>query len=279
MEVYFDFIKKVFLTFGFDIENRYKGRPRVSIPLKILKFSILIYLFVGVLQCWIYSCALMFSTKGSLKTAMVGFFSARSFLIFLIFIFKLEDIVKLMRTIHEAYVTFDESGDSEYFKKVQKISKWVFYVNMTSIWSYGLSAAANYLTYIINPTGDMSEILSYELFWPFNVNLPLVIFHMCCFGHFFQITTLAMNQLLIYSTIYLSTCFDRLGEELRQAIDESDIRGLEETKKRMANCVETHNNLIHSAELLNSLFGPFLVLFIVEASILICFLGFLAIVR
>jgi hypothetical protein len=281
MDSYFNFIRKIFLTFGFDIENKYKGRWRVSIPMNIFKYTILIYLLLGVLQCWIYSIALRFSTKGSLKTAMVGFFSMRSFLIFLIFIFKLEDIVRLMKTIDNTYMNFkDSSTVNAFFKQTQKFAKWVFYVNMTSIWSYGLSAGMNYVTYLAYPTGDMSEILSYELFWPFNIldHLPYVIVHMCAFGHLFQVATLAMNQLLIYSTIYLSTCFDRLCEDIRETINDSDKRPFEESKQKLKKCAEIHNNLVESAGALNALFGPFLVLFIVEASILICFLGFLAIV-
>ncbi|KAG5682549.1 hypothetical protein PVAND_011895 [Polypedilum vanderplanki] len=150
---------------------------------------------------------------------------------------------------------------------------------MASIWSYGLSSVASFVTYIINPTDNRSEILSYQLFYPFdelNYLLTAVI-HLCAFGHFFQIVTLLMNQLLIYTTIYLSSCFDRLCENIRETINNTDQRSVAETKQHWAKCVEIHEHLVLSAVTLNKLFGPFLVLFIVEASILICFLGFMSI--
>ena len=68
-------------------------------------------------------------------------------------------------------------------------------------------------------------------------------------------------------------------EQVKKTIDGTDNRSFLETKRKLAECVDLHAQLIKLADEQNRIYGPFNLTFIVLISMKICMLGIMIMVR
>jgi hypothetical protein len=86
------------------------------------------------------------------------------------------------------------------------------------------------------------------------------------------------NQLMVSTTVFLSMCFEELAYEVKDVINKSKDRSFLDTKKKLRNSVQIHQQLIDYSKELNSLYGMSMLYIFMQASSLVGIYVFFAVV-
>jgi hypothetical protein len=89
---------------------------------------------------------------------------------------------------------------------------------------------------------------------------------------------LVAPELIFITSAYLVAAFDGLSDKVKDVIDGTEGRSFLETKRKLAECVDLHSELIKLADESNRLYGPFNLILLFIVSISICLLGIMSMV-
>lgn len=118
------------------------------------------------------------------------------------------------------------------------------------------------------------------LYWPFDPYdyLPWTFYYDMLKLFFAMAPALLGNQLMVSTTVFLSMCFEELAYEVKDVINESKNRSFLETKKKLKNLVQIHQQLIDYSKELNSIYGMSMLYIFMQASSLVGIYVFFAVV-
>ncbi|KAL7012424.1 hypothetical protein ACKWTF_014842 [Chironomus riparius] len=94
----------------------------------------------------------------------------------------------------------------------------------------------------------------------------------------YSICNLAAPELIFITSAYLAASFDRLGDKVKDVIEGTEKQTFLETKRKLAECVDIHSELIELADESNKLYGPFNLIFLFVVKLSICLLGIMTMI-
>lgn len=281
MEKYFRFIKKVLLLYGFIPDESCQTHPAMKRALSAWKCFNLLLMTVGLFQIWLHTIS-----RGKLNHMVIigsvaGSIGIQGVLKLSVLFLSHKDMMELIMDIDRLYNKHFELASSESFLNfIGKVGIKIFTVNIVlAIFTITGSFSILLMSLI---TGDRPNgVFSVDLYFPFNEYdyLPWTLFYVTYIQYSQFFAQLVVDHLVVIAAAHLVISFDRLADEVKDVINGSDKRPFHETKLRLAKCVDFHNQLIEYCNKLNRVFGVSLFAFIAQASIILCFLGFLTIVR
>lgn len=282
MRKYFQLIKKFLLPLGFDVDGKFRESPRISRGLFLLKWINLVVMIIGLVQIWLFVFFGDFSDALYLQTVLIAAFGTQGVLKFVIFIRNIDRMIALQENIECCYnrkLSQARFEENLFFKYIKRFAIGVFYVNLSTVtcihFIYLIRIIIGFVT-----NSHPGTVFFYKLYWPFDGYdfLPLTFIYSFLVLTLFEISAFMIDQLAILATTSLAICFEKLGDEIREIIDESDSRTFNETREKLTKCVDSHNQLIEFSNELNSIYGISLLTFVLQCSILVCILEFRTIV-
>jgi len=287
MRTFFDFIKLIFLLFGFDVDGKLSPSARISTILNFWKFINPILMVIGSIQLWIYISKLS-KDNSTIEVAItildVPFF-VQAVVGYLTLITTGKSSIELIRKIEKIYEEITKNGqkieDEEIVKNAHSIGNKIF----------GIITGVIVLNCLVNSVkifvAYLTDTHPGELFFPISFWFP-EYFHrsllfLTIYNTFvlmlFNFSTLVVPELIFITSAYLAESFDRLGDKVKEAIDGTENRSFLETKRTFAVCVDLHNELIKLADESNMLYGYFNFILLFVVSISICLLGIMTMVN
>lgn len=283
MDRHLNFIKKILLFLGFDLECKLKSfSPQIVRAYQKLKYVNLIILIVTSIIIWFEVIGDDSRSITYFITLYEGILFTQSTLRMCLLIVKIDKIYKLITDIDTLYAENFKIYSTKHIKLFTIVRRFGI---GNFLFLIGPSEVIFIVNLIITSKGYFSGIPLAEIevvnqVWPtkpiFYLPWTFLFTEWCRNTNDF--TVLIVDHLLILTSTQLIVSFDRLAEEVKYVIDRSDLIPYRETKLNLAKCVNIHNKLIEFSGELNSIYGISLFAFIVQASILICLLGFIVIV-
>ncbi|CAG9803672.1 unnamed protein product [Chironomus riparius] len=278
MDSYFNLIVRFSNFMGYDISNKFQSNPIIRIVLLIYKTLVFILLLLVVLQSFSNAFMKSFKTFNDLKSAMSAIFGIRGLLMNIYLIINFNKCAKLMERMKKSDIlTKEHEKNQALFKTAKRVGLSIFICNIVSIWSYSIGGYIEIIKSLFTGQQPNPEVVFiYEIFWPFDPSdyLPWTLYWFSFALHYWQWSCVLVNFVILYITVYLTGSFNNLQTELEEIINGSDIRSVNGTKDMIRNFIDRHNEATRYAEELKSLAGFPIIIFIGEASLMICFLGF-----
>jgi hypothetical protein len=281
MENQLEFIKRGLLMMGFDVDKRFKSK-KVERYLQRWRRVWFIVLLVGLIQIFVFISVDNASELVYVMSICVALIGVQALIKFLLVVASVDRVVKFQVTLFDFYkrnYTEMSVNDSKFFNYALKCSRGLLYVNLFTVnMMFVLRAFNNVIGYFKNVKATQAFI--YAVYWPFDPYeflIPTFLYHWLV-GNFFEFPLLFVDQIIIMTVATLAMCFERLGVEVKEVIDEAEEKSFMETKKRLSKCVDKQNELFDFCGELNSLYGFTIFTKVVQASVTICTLGFYAMV-
>jgi hypothetical protein len=285
MKTFFEFIKFNFLLLGFDVDQRFLLRPRLSKILKVFKLFIPILIIVSSVQIIVY----FFSITDDNSTLQIAtsfldvLFVPQVIIGYLTLITTRTSSVRLIQRIQEIYQNITKNElkieDEEIVQKSYSFGL-KFFMMMTGV--IGLNAVIILVKIFISAVtqsepGNVTAMYmwfpafleDFSLFLAVYNSIVLVLYIFCI---------LAVPEMIFITSAYLAVSFDRLSDKVKEVIDETENRSFLDTKRKFAECIDIHSDLIKLADESNSLYGPFNLCFIISISLGFCLLGIMIMV-
>jgi len=285
MKSFFDFIKLNFLLIGLDVDEKLSLHPKLSLILKIFKHFIPILIIVSSVQILVYFFSITEdnSTPQIATSFMDLLFVPQVIVGYLTLIITRTSSVNLIKNIEEIYqkVTKNEQRieDEEIVQKAFSFGL-KFFIMMTGV--IGLNAVIILAKIFISALTqtDPENVTSMYMWFPAclkDSSLFLALYNsfvLLLYSFFIS----AVPQLIFITSAYLAASFDKLGDKVKEVIDGTEERSFLETKKKLAECVNLHSELVKLADESNRLYGPYNLGFIISISLVFCLLGIMIMV-
>lgn len=279
------FIKFVFLLFGFDVDKKFSSKSMMPSMLKVWKIMMPIIITVGSVQLWI-SFFLLSNDDTIMQTAAITMnllFSFKSFAGYSTVAATNKSSLKLLQKIENVHRKITENCIKVEDEKVVK-NAYGFGIKIFTIISSMciLNVISSFIKiFLALWTDTVPENLSIICLWlpSFLTNSwSFVTSYSSVILILFSWSNLTAPELIYITSAYLSASFERLGVKIQEVIDGTENRSFLESKRKFAECVDLHSELIDLANESNKLYGPFNLAFLVLVSVGICVLGILIMV-
>jgi hypothetical protein len=274
----FKLIRMIFLFFGVDMDGRFEGNPRISRALTIWRRFIPVFMTLGMVQIWIKLLCFTPAGKTFLTTFFVGVLGFQSLLKSYMMNQRIDEMTFQLSKIHAFHTVNYGQLDTKGEKLIKLVYRCCFGMFVFLVVSCNLIYFVNLIKIIVDGSLGMKTIIKYgfKIYWPFDESNHriIVLLYTSLLLNVIEFCTFVIDQMSTYTAAYLAICLDRLGEEFRELIDGSDARAFRETKKMLAACIDKHNQLIEICEKVNSIYGISLLVFTLQASMAVCFMGF-----
>ena len=238
------------------------------------------FLIIGSVQLWIH--VILYPTIDSpyLQTLLEAFLSIQLNLK----IFWLNKKLAAMTSLIDRCLELHNSNYKKFNAKSEEFIKNIHYCTSTAL-AFIVSAIGiatiRYLGLVI--TNFVHQTESYieftlQLYWPFYVH-PLVIYlYSSMLNWTVAVLLILFDYIIIFTVVILSICFDRIGDDFEEAINEIYKRDTSEGENKLKQIIDNHNKVISLLKELNSLYGILMLSYILQISLTICILGFYAMV-
>lgn len=279
MKNYYGFIEKVLLSLGIEFEKRSK----FQVPLKILRFSTPFFIFLGVIQ----SIMLLFpngekNEKFNVMPISAALFALQSLTKSVVVIYNQEKIRKVVAQLKDIFEKLDgkeREKSSVYLRRMNKICFNVFVLQMTSIWYYSSKPLISLAISLIKQT-EIEKIIPYDLWWPFD---PLdyyawVLVYQLYAYHVLMAVQNIMDHYFMLVLAEIVSNFERLGERIKNVINESEKNSFMVTRINLRDCIVQHSHLLVMFDELNGFYELALLAQILSASLIICLVGYIILV-
>lgn len=283
MKLFSKSVEKCSLLLGIDISNKHQSNSVVKKFLLIYKAFIFILILLILLQnfCNVFIKGLKnFDDFRSLMSAAVGLRALLMNIYLNRHLGRIQMLIKKMELIHRD--SQEHKRNQKLFKRGKNIAINVFVANIISTWMYCISGYIEIIScFFTGKSPNPALVFTYELFWPFNPSdyLPWTLFWFSFAAHFWIWSCSLVNLVILYMSVYLTGCFNILQTEIVEIINGCDLRLTSVTKKMFGNFIDRHYEITSCMEDLKILAGFPIIIFIGQASIMICFLGMYALVR
>lgn len=286
MNTFINFIKLIFFLFGYDVDGKFLHSAKISLIIKIWGILQPTAMIIGTIQLWIYFCLLSKETA-ALEIASIILdllFFTKSFVGYLTIIIAKQTSIKLIHKIDRAFLKITKNEqkieDEKIVKKVYSFCIKIFI--MISIMVLMNFVAGLVKIFIAILTKSHPEHLSILSLW-----LPTFLkdswIFVAVYNSFilmlFSLSNIFASELIYITSAYLAASFDKLGDKIKIVIDETDNRSFLETKRKLAECVNLHSELIELADESNLLYGLFNLTFLGLISLGFCVIGIMIMAR
>lgn len=218
-----------------------------------------------------------FKTFDDFKSGANATFGMRGMLMNFFLVKNFDGILELIKRIKSLDIDKENEKNHVLFRKAKFFGKTIFIVNILSIGSYYIGGYIEAIMCIFTKEIPRKEVVfSIDVFWPFDPidYLPWTLFWFSFAMHYWQWSCGLVNFIILYITVYITGSFNNLQIELTEIINGCDKRPASETNQMFRNFVKAHNEITNCAEELRTLVGFPIIVFIGEASFMICFLMF-----
>jgi len=277
---FINFIKFIFLLFGCDVDQKFSQNPRISIILELWMFLQPTMMIIGSIQLWICFILLPNETSALEISSVILdlLFFTKSFIGYLTVMATKQSSIKLIHKIEKTYqkITKNEQTikDERIVKKVYSLCIKIFISIVVMVLMNLAAGLVKILLAIL--TNSQPEKLSILSLW-----LPDFLenswFFVTIYSSFilmlFGLGNIFVSELIFVTSAYLAASFDKLGDKVKEVIDGTENRSFLETKKKFAECVDFHSELIELADELNRLYGYFNLTFVILISMAFCMIG------
>jgi hypothetical protein len=271
-------IKKIFLFFGIDMDGRFEGRAHILRFLAIWRRIILLFMVIGVIQIWVHLIGSPSNELQYLTTISIGMLGLQSSLKVYMMNRHNHEMKAHISKIHNFHALNYGQLNNESEKFLNTIFRCNLAIFIFIMTSCNLVFVVDFIKVMVSSIqGTKAEIqFVYALYLPFDEadHQLFTCFYIMALLNTIDLGSFVIDQITAYTVVFLSICFDRLGEEFREVIDGSEVRAFRETKKMLASCIDKHNQLIEICGEVNSIYGISLLVFTLQSSMLICMLGF-----
>ncbi|KAG5683510.1 hypothetical protein PVAND_012784 [Polypedilum vanderplanki] len=272
-------IKGLLLFFGFDIDGQLKDYPKFNKVLKHWTRFVLVILIVANIQIWTFVCIHSTTDLFYLMTIHFGLTSFQA-------LFKLISLRLNWNKMTSLYKNIKTFYSSNYGQRSLENTKFINFLNrfiaafFTSIISavlvtYLSESFQMLLDFIFETNTDLKNFIGF--YWPID-NIYKYRWFIISYTTLLLLlnTSVAfmIDEFMLLTVGNLAICFDRLGDEVQNIIDESEDRAFHDTKEMLEKFIDKHNQLIEFSNDINSTFAIVSFLFIIPASIAICIIGF-----
>ncbi|KAL7012425.1 hypothetical protein ACKWTF_014843 [Chironomus riparius] len=283
--IFLNFIKSIYFLFGCDVDQRFSRNSKISLILKLWRFLQPTIMIIGTLQLWIYFCLLSKDTS-ALEIASIILdilFFTKSFAGFLTVVICHKSSIKLIHKIDRIYtkITKDTQNieDEEIVKKVYSFSIKIFIMLSFMILSSFLGSLGKIIIAVVTNTHPTNlSIMSLWMPEYLKNSWLFVVIHNTLTVTLFSLGNIFASEVIYITSAYLTASFDKLGDKVKDVIDETEDRPFLETKRMLSECVDIHSELIKLADLSNRLYGPFSLILLLLVSVGFCILGIMILV-
>lgn len=277
MDSYFKSVIKFLHFLGYDISNKYQSKLPIRIVFLIYKIFVFVLLLLVVIQSFLNALLKGFKTFDDFKSYATAMFGMRGLLMNIFLMKNFNGILGLIKRMKRLNTNKEHDKNHDLFKKAKVFGKTIFVVNMLSVGSYYFGGYIEVIMCIFTKEIPRKEmVFSVEIFWPFDPTdyLPWTLFWFSFALHYWQWSCGLMNFIVLYITVYITGLYNNLQADLTEIINGCDKRPASETQKMFRNFIKAHNKTTCCAEELRSLAGFPIIVFIGEASFMVCFLSF-----
>ena len=267
---------------GFDISNKHQSNSIIKILLTIYKALIFILMLLVLIQNFFNVFIKSLKQFDDFRSLMSGLVGLRSLLMYIYMISNLDKIIKLIEKLENAYSGIQKHDrNQKLFIRGRKFAINVFAANIISTCTYSISGYIELISCLF--TGGRPRpalVFTYELYWPFDPSnyLPWTLFWFSFASIYWIWSSGLVNLVILYISVYITGCFNNLQAEIIQIINGCESRSASDTKKMFKHFIDRHNEITSCMDDLISFAGIPIIIFIGQASIMICFLGMYAIV-
>jgi len=286
MKTFISFIKLVYFLFGYDVDGKFTQNPRIYPILILWRFLQPIIMIIGSIQLWIIFILLSEETS-TVEIALIILdlvFFTKSLIGCLTVIATVQSSIQLIHKIDKTYKkitkNYLEIEDEKIVKKIYSFGFKMFIMITTMVL---LSFVGGLMkVFIAIATDSVPENISIlklwlpdflENSWLFVAIYDSFILMMYSFSNIFA------SELVLITSAYLAASFDKLGDKVKEVIDGTEDRSFLETKRKLAECVDLHSELIKLADDSNRLYGVFNLTFVILISMGFCVIGITIMVR
>lgn len=259
MEKFLDFTQMAHLLVGFDFSEKFKDSLRIQKVLIVVKYSNLFVLIFGFLQMLLYLIIEGFAGQMFIDTIYLIILNIHG--IFKVFMElkyakKIKDFINRIDDVYKQDLGGHSTEHGLKFAEFSTKVWWILYI-IASLMPV-MQIVIKFIKYFITPAEYLrsSEIFLFGCYFPFDSYnyLPWTFIYTCVI-HLRTINTcVVLDHVAIFKTILLTNCFEKLGEDVKEAINGSESRGFLETKKIMANTIDVHNKLLEFCAELNDFY-------------------------
>lgn len=283
MERNLKIIKKSLILLGFDIEKKFIENPLISNALKCLRLVTLVAVISTITQSFVFFYVSLLDDPNKWRALTSMLYSTNSLLVFFSMFKNIDDMMELIRSIESCYkLKFKDNirgHGGKFAEKFGKVGASVcgtfFAIPILKIFEGTVRMLISLYTGI-RPQGLFLSIL----YWPFDPYdyLPWTFYYDMLKLFFAMAPALLGNQLMVSTTVFLSMCFEELAYEVKDVINGSRNRSFLDTKRKLRNSVQIHQQLIEFSKELNSLYGMSMLYIFMQASSLVGIYVFFAVV-
>ena len=282
---FLSFIKLNLFLFGIDYDQKFAGYPKTTLILKFWKLLNPLLMIIGSIQLWIFFMQLS-EDSTVLEIIIVVFallFVAKSFAGYLTLVTTWTSLLKLMQNIEKVYLKVAKSDQTieneQNVKSAYSFSLKMFVMIFSSVVIHFVGNLVKVVIAVVTDShpGNLSIMnLWFPDFlkdsWLFvAVYDPLIMLLLC-------LSNLIVPQLVFITSAYLAASFDKLGDKVKDVIEGTENRSFLETKRKLAECVDLHSDLIELADESNRLYGLFNLTFLGLISLGFCVIGIMIMV-
>ena len=276
---FFQFIKIMFLFFGFDLDGNFASSPNISTILRLWMFLNPILMIIGMIQLWIYLILMPIDSMASEITIIIFsiLFALNSFAGYLTIIATRKSSINLMMDIEKNYSKTTNSSlieDEDIVKSSFSMGLKFFAMIIGSV-VLNLVTCLGKIAIGIFTNSDPGNLSMMLMWYPAvleNSHLFVAIYDPLLML-LFCVSNLFVPEMIFITSAYLTASFDKLGDKVKDVIDGTENRSFLETKRKLAECVDLHSELIKLTDESNKLYGPYNLVFLVLISMRICMLG------
>lgn len=268
MENYYWLNKKALLSIGISFERDHRWFEK---PLKFFTGSLLLLAIVQNFLFIMQSDGFSFLVANAISICLCSLAAAVKFFSIVWYQDKLSAIKIRLEQFLSA---LDEKKGGRVHKKLlfyPKLSTSLVKVSMCCSWIFNVMPGVKYIISYIR-YGVPTAILPYAMWYPFDKQqnfLLTYIYEITC-GHIWTLVPLIVDGLLLLLMGQFVVLFENLGEEFREAIDQSEF-----SSKNIVKLIEYHNLLLDLCKQTIHIFEIPMLSNVLTQSGLICFSMFI----
>jgi hypothetical protein len=199
-------------------------------------------------------------------------FFTKSFVGYLTVVICCKSLIQLIQKVDKLYIKITENEqlieDEKIVKKVYNFCVKIFAMITVMVLSNLFAGLMKILIAIA--TDSVPENLSILSLWlpSFLKNSwSFVAIYNSFILMLFSFSNIFASELVFITSAYLAASFDRLGDKVKDVIDGTVNRSFLDTKRKLAECVDIHSDLIKLADEANRLYGPYNLIFVILISL------------